>query len=311
MQSADDGLQKGAPGARATADPAAFRSAWPALITGGLALALYARTLAPGLTWAHNGADGGDLLAAALTHGVPHPSGYPAYQLLLASALKLAPGEPARIGNWLSAISAALAVALLTDLARRTLAEQRWRNIAALAAGLIFATSPGLWSQAVITEVYAPNALAAVLLAVADVALARGRGRRSAGMALADGRGPRAWPGPGQSPDPGAHVAGVDRLDVAAAANSPSPGIVADACSAPGGPRAGPGDVRLPALGSQPRSAGQLGRPKHPGGFRVAGIRRDLSRIWSSACRWSICPADWLPGRVRPAGNSAAGRGAR
>ena len=164
MRIAEGGPQKGAPGTQTIADPLVFRSAWPALIAGGLALALYARTLAPGLTWAHNGADGGDLLAAALTHGVPHPSGYPAYQLLLASALKLAPGEPARIGNWLSAICAVLAVMLLTDLARRTLAEQRWRNIAALSAGLVFATSPGLWSQAVITEVYTLNALAAVLL---------------------------------------------------------------------------------------------------------------------------------------------------
>jgi hypothetical protein len=159
-----ESIDAGKPRRRAVATSAALRSAWPTLITGGLALALYARTLAPGLTWAHKGADGGDLLAAALTHGVPHPSGYPTYQLLLASALRLAPGEPARIGNWLSAISAMLAVMLLTDLARRMLAELRWRNIAALAAGLIFATSPGLWSQAVITEVYAPNALAAVLL---------------------------------------------------------------------------------------------------------------------------------------------------
>ena len=103
-------------------------------------------------------------MTAALTHGVPHPSGYPTYQLLLAAALRLAPGEPARIGNWLSAISAALAVALLSDLARRTLTGQPWRNVAALAAGLIFATSPGLWSQAVITEVYASNALVVVAL---------------------------------------------------------------------------------------------------------------------------------------------------
>jgi hypothetical protein len=134
------------------------------LITGGLAFALYARTLAPGLTWAHNGADGGDLLTAALTRGVPHPTGYPTYVMLLAAAARLTPGDPARGGNWLSAISAALAVALLTDLARRTMAGQPWRNIAALAAGLIFATSPGLWSQAVITEVYASNALIVVAL---------------------------------------------------------------------------------------------------------------------------------------------------
>ena len=75
-------------------------------MAGLLALGLYARTLAPGLTWAHNGADGGDFLAAALTHGVPHPSGYPTYQLLLRGIIAVFPGEPARAGNWLSALLA-------------------------------------------------------------------------------------------------------------------------------------------------------------------------------------------------------------
>ena len=164
MQNAEGRPQKETPAAQATSDPAAIRSTWPALITGGLALALYARPLAPGLTWAHNGADGGDLLTAALTRGVPHPPGYPTYVMLLAVAVRLTPGEPALGGNWLSAISAALAVALLTDLARRTLTGQPWCNVAALAAGLIFATSSGLWSQAVITEVYASNALVVVAL---------------------------------------------------------------------------------------------------------------------------------------------------
>jgi hypothetical protein len=102
-------------------DPkSAIKACWPALVAGLLALALYAATLAPGLTWAHNGADGGDLLAAALTRGVPHPPGYPTYQLLLRAAIALFPGEPARAGNWLSALCAAAAVALLADLARRT-----------------------------------------------------------------------------------------------------------------------------------------------------------------------------------------------
>jgi hypothetical protein len=143
---------------------AALRSAWPALVTGGLALGLYVRTMAPGLTWAHHGADGGDLLAAALTRGVPHPTGYPTYMLLLAAAARLAPEQPARAGNWLSAVAAALAAALMADLARRTLAGQPWRNAAALTAGLVWATTPGLWSQAVITEVYAPHALAVIAL---------------------------------------------------------------------------------------------------------------------------------------------------
>ncbi|MCX6029023.1 MAG: DUF2723 domain-containing protein [Chloroflexi bacterium] len=137
---------------------------WPSLAAGALALALYARTLAPGLTWAHSGSDGGDLLAAALTGGVPHPPGYPTYQLLLRAVLALVPGDPARTGNWLSAVCAALAVALLADLARRTLPEQPWRGVVAMVAALTWAASPTLWGQAVITEVYALNALIVVAL---------------------------------------------------------------------------------------------------------------------------------------------------
>ena len=44
-------------------------------------------TAAPGLTWAHFGADGGDLLAAAAVHGIPHPPGYPLYLLLLRNSM--------------------------------------------------------------------------------------------------------------------------------------------------------------------------------------------------------------------------------
>lgn len=144
-----------------------LRSWWPAPVAGLAALALYAHTLAPGFTWAHDGADGGDFLAAAVTRGVPHPPGYPLYQLLLRAVLAVFPGEPARVGNWLSAVCAAVAVALLADLARRMLAQdgrQPWRDIIALAAALAWAASPTLWSQATITEVYALNALAVVLL---------------------------------------------------------------------------------------------------------------------------------------------------
>jgi len=147
---------------------------WSGLVAGLLALGLYAATLAPGLTWAHSGADGGDLLAAALTHGVPHPPGYPTYQLLLRAAIALYPGEPAAAGNWLSALCAAAAVGLLTDLVRRACASvtdpsikangNLWRELVPLAAGLTWAASPTLWGQAVITEVYTLHALGVVLL---------------------------------------------------------------------------------------------------------------------------------------------------
>ena len=137
------------------------------LLAGTLALLLYGWTLAPGLTWAHSSADGGDLLAAALTRGVPHPTGYPTYQILLRAAIALHGGEPARAGAWLSALSAALAAALLADLGQRVLAglgrppTGRQRVAAGLAA-LAWAASPAVWGQATVTEVYALNALFAV-----------------------------------------------------------------------------------------------------------------------------------------------------
>ncbi len=146
-----------------------LNTAWPGLLAGLAALALYAGTAPAGLTWAHNGADGGDLLAAALTGGVPHPTGYPTHQLLLRLAISLAPAQPARAGAWLSAISAALAVALLTDLARRMVRPRfapasQLGGIAALLTGLAWAASPLLWDQATIVEVYALNALFCVAL---------------------------------------------------------------------------------------------------------------------------------------------------
>jgi hypothetical protein len=144
--------------------PNKYLNLWPAVAAGICALALYGRCLAPGLTWSHDGADGGDLLAAALTQGIPHPTGYPSYQLLLRAAIALFPGEPARAGNWLSAVCAAGAAALLADMAVRMLPARPWRGPIALAAALTWAASPTLWSQAVITEVYTLHALLVVVL---------------------------------------------------------------------------------------------------------------------------------------------------
>jgi hypothetical protein len=137
---------------------------WPAVAAGVCALAIYSRCLAPGLTWSHDGADGGDLLAAALTQGVPHPTGYPTYQILLRAGIAAFPGEPARAGNWLSAACAAAAAVLLADMAMRMLPAQPWRGLVALSAALTWSFAPTLWSQAVITEVYTLNALVVAAL---------------------------------------------------------------------------------------------------------------------------------------------------
>ena len=144
--------------------------------------ALYLTTLAPTLTWGWSGTgvDGGELLAAANTFGVPHPPGYPTYTLLLKSFATLVPvGDFAYRGNLLSAVLASASVLAVYWAALRlcrSLRPDAPVGLAATGAALgaaVFATSPLLWSQAVITEVYALNALfaGALLLIASHLAL--------------------------------------------------------------------------------------------------------------------------------------------
>lgn len=148
---------------------------WAAAVAGLLALAFYGASLAPGLTWAHQGADGGELLAAAITGGVPHPPGYPLYTILLQGWLTLigwlAPASDlAWRGNLFSALSGAASVFLTVLVADALLplgTVRRW--LWALLAGLAWAISPLLWSQSILTEVYSLHALLIVLLAWATL----------------------------------------------------------------------------------------------------------------------------------------------
>ncbi len=136
---------------------------------GLVAFGLYAVSLAPGLTWAHQGADGGELLAAAVTNGVPHPPGYPLYIMLLQLWLgvtgSLAPGSDLALrGNWLSALCGAASVAVTVLVAGHLLQREAWAWLWALLAGLAWATAPLPWSQSIITEVYSLHALLVALL---------------------------------------------------------------------------------------------------------------------------------------------------
>jgi len=137
---------------------------WLALGVAAAALAVYIATLAPGLTFEHEGVDGGDLIAAASTLGIPHPSGYPTYTLLAWLATHLSVGTIAYRVNLLSALCASLATGLTCLSAQILLADSRHRPALSAATGLTFAFSALLWSQAVIAEVYALLALFAVLL---------------------------------------------------------------------------------------------------------------------------------------------------
>ncbi len=143
-----------------------FQKLLPPFLLAISLTAIYLMTLAPGLTWANGGGDGGDLIAAVATGGVPHPTGYPLY-LLLARLFQFLPiGSLAWRTNLLSALASVLAAALIYRIVVRDLKTANplpsW--IAGLVAGLAFGLAPLVWSQAVITEVYALQALLVALL---------------------------------------------------------------------------------------------------------------------------------------------------
>ncbi len=127
-----------------------------------LPLFVYLLTMAPTITWAHDGADGGDLITAAYTLGVPHPSGYPTYCLLGWLFAHLPLKNVAWRLNLMSAVGAALAALGLCATILEWQGVKEEENKSALVAGLGaawgIAFMPALWSQALIAEVYAVNA---------------------------------------------------------------------------------------------------------------------------------------------------------
>jgi len=125
----------------------------------------YALTLAPGVTWANGGLDSGELIAAAETGGVPHPTGYPTYMLLARLVLLLPISDPALAVTLLSPLAATLTALVVGDMVRRwSAAEEPWASAAGMSAALGLALAPLFWSQAVIAEVYSLGALFAALL---------------------------------------------------------------------------------------------------------------------------------------------------
>jgi hypothetical protein len=149
-----------------------------ALVVLGALLAVYGLTLAPTITWAHHGADGGDLVTAVVRGSVPHPPGFPTYLLLGELFIRLPWGDPAWRLNLMSATLAAGAAAL-TAVAIGLLSYQRQEEgksaahdpqsairhpLSAICAGLSLGLAPLFWSQALIAEVYAPAAFFAALV---------------------------------------------------------------------------------------------------------------------------------------------------
>lgn len=141
------------------------------VLAAALALAVYILTLAPDLTWANFGSDGGELITAALTWGVPHPPGYPTYVLLGHLVGWLPFGTAVYRFNLFSAVCVAGAVGLVTAVNLFVVGnslpsegdKSPTTNILAMAAGLTFAFAPLVWGQALISEVYALNLLCLAL----------------------------------------------------------------------------------------------------------------------------------------------------
>lgn len=124
----------------------------------------YLRTLAPGLVFG----DGPELAAAAYVLGIPHPTGYPLYMLLLRFLMFLPLGEPIVCAHLFSALCGAATAGLTALVAHDLLASlyPRWpRNalmIAGAAAALLFAFVRLMWQNAVVAEVYALHMVFAV-----------------------------------------------------------------------------------------------------------------------------------------------------
>jgi hypothetical protein len=168
----------------------------PSAVCLVLLLVVYFFTLPPSLTWAHHGADGGDLVTAVARGGIPHPPGFPAYLLLGTLFIRFPWGDPAWRLNLMSAVLAAGAAALVAAAVRhwscfeihqeagsRTqnsegqVQEARGRDQStaepaihnpqiAICTGLSLGLAPLFWSQALITEVYAPAAFFAALVMI-------------------------------------------------------------------------------------------------------------------------------------------------
>ncbi|MBX3048653.1 MAG: DUF2723 domain-containing protein [Anaerolineales bacterium] len=136
----------------------------PALIAVFI-MGMYVLTLAPGITWANWGSDGGDYLSALATGGIPHPTGYPTYLAVAKMVTMLLPFSSWAVrGNLFSALSMLAASLCVCFLISQTLRGSHYRILAALTGSLVFAFAPLVWSQAVVTEVYGLHAFFVGLL---------------------------------------------------------------------------------------------------------------------------------------------------
>lgn len=120
---------------------------------GILAAALFLATLAvyiPTACLSIYTADNGELVTNNYRLGVPHATGYPAYNVLGKLFMFIPIGSYPLRAAWLSAVSAALSISLLFLVGRRLIKH----DLIAAWAALMFGLSRLMWSQSLIGEVY-------------------------------------------------------------------------------------------------------------------------------------------------------------
>ncbi len=229
--------------------------------------------------------DSGELVAAAATLGIPHPSGYPLYVLLGKLWTVLLPfGSIA----WRMSLFSAACAAATCGLFYLTVRRLGLSVLTGLFSSLLVAFGPSFWSQANVQRVYALNAF--FLVAVTAAALEWHRdgaagGRRIRWMVLA-----AFLAGVGATNHT---VMGVMGLAVGVFAVVSEPGLLKRprhlaACAGAGLAGLLP-YVYLP-LRSRTDPRLDWGNPETAGGFLDVVLRRDF---WHRA--WMESPADWLP----------------
>jgi Protein of unknown function (DUF2723) len=124
---------------------------WWALVTGLVALAVYVRTLAPGLV---DDVDGSMFQFIGRALGVAHNPGYPLFVLLTWPFSFLPIGTLAYRINLFSALLGATTASLAFLVCRRL----GCRPLISLAAALALAFGRVFWSQAIVAEVYTLHA---------------------------------------------------------------------------------------------------------------------------------------------------------
>jgi len=135
------------------------------IITIAITGCLYCFSASTRLTWANYANDSGDFLAAILTKGIPHPTGYPTYMLLGSLFQYLPIGTVYFRAILLSLVPVSISAGLMAVMFQKffTSPQNKYTSFFAIFTGLAWGFSPFLWSQATIVEVHGLQSLFIVL----------------------------------------------------------------------------------------------------------------------------------------------------